>query len=137
MSISTKNDKTAEDAVIRHRVLLLRVSKEFKKGMSVEEMYPITRGVWKVGEKTRDEAQYALTVYRGVVQAVFCIDKWSKAVKADYRSATYDPAKPRWKFSSASTVPAKVMNAYLHKSVREYFPKGARNPMMYVDGTGK
>ena len=141
MSSKSKNRGagTGAEVVIRHRVLVLRVAQEFKPGMRAGEVYEIVRGVWRIAEDLRDKTvgAFALAVHQGVVHGVFCIDGWTPAAAEDYRTAKYDPAQQRWKFFSTSEVPKSVMEAYLGKSVQNYFKRGDQNPVRYVDGMKK
>jgi hypothetical protein len=46
--------------------------------MTSIELYDATRGVWKVGPR-RDKARFALSVYGGVVRAVYEVAAWLPA----------------------------------------------------------
>ena len=59
----------AERAQIIDPVVLIRVPRLFRSGMSTLALYEATRGVWKIGPR-RDLVKYALTVHEGIVQEV-------------------------------------------------------------------
>ena len=54
-----------DQAEITDPVMLVRISRLFRPGMSDMALYEATRGVWRVGPR-RDRARYALTVHQGV-----------------------------------------------------------------------
>lgn len=52
-------------ANVRDRVILIRINKLYRYGMTAAELYDATRSAWRVGPK-REEAEYALSVFEGV-----------------------------------------------------------------------
>jgi hypothetical protein len=62
-------------AEIKEASLLVRISRLFREGMTEEELYEATRGVWKLGAR-RNEVDYVLSVANGEVQEVYCVDSW-------------------------------------------------------------
>ena len=130
--------ESAEPVTIQHPVLLFRIQSLFKLGMSECEIYDITRGVWNtragVSKRWRD-ARYALGVVDGVVRGVFEISRWHDAGSTEYKYGPQpDPKilKGRREFTQDNPVPQKVVDLYLHKSVRKYL--GGQNPVIFVPG---
>jgi hypothetical protein len=123
----------AVPATVQEPGLLIRVNKLYRDGMSAEELYEITRGVWKLGRR-RNSALVALSVYRGIVKDVFSIGSWHPAASTPYRSRTpEDVSVPgRWEFLG-STAPEELRAKYVGRSVAHYFSKGQRNPVTYVN----
>ncbi|GAB6142184.1 hypothetical protein JCM14076_29130 [Methylosoma difficile] len=80
--------------------ILIRVAQLFRKGMSDQEIYEITRGVWKVGEN-REKAEYAFCIANNVVQEIYKIQKWNPAVTNSYetRIVIKSEWKDRWEFN--------------------------------------
>ena len=68
-----------DQAEITDPVMLVRIHRPFRPGMSDVALYEATRGVWKVGT-LRERARYALTVHQGVVLEVFEITHGSLRV---------------------------------------------------------
>lgn len=123
---------TAEPVNVEHPSLLIRVTKLYRHGMTPEELYEITRGVWKVGER-RNAATYAMAVFDGIVREIYAIQRWHPAgtTSAESRRLTAEDCDGRWEFVGA---PAEepIRSKYLNRSVRAYFGMGKQNPVLYV-----
>ncbi len=122
-----------EKAVIDDPVILIRINQLYHYGMSDAELYDATRGIWKVGED-RDDAVYAFAVYGGIVREVYKIREWLPAGTTLYktRPEINDYAdQERWEFVGEVAEDA-IRRKYLLKSVEEYFPNHAQNPIRYV-----
>lgn len=122
-----------ESAKIDDPVLLIRVPRAFRAGMSNVALYEATRGLWKIGPR-RDRVRYALAVYEGTVKEVYEIAHWQPALTTPYTTRKLDPALAvgRWEFVGKAA-PDSVRQLYLAKSVAAHFKKGAKNPIAYVN----
>lgn len=101
-------------------VILIRVNKLYRIGMSEDDLYTATREWWKLALWRRP--QYAFAVFRGIVRAVYAIDPdgWVR-----------DPESGRWQFSGTRD---DAMEArYAWHDVSAYLPDGARYPIRYVN----
>ena len=81
----------AKPVTIEDPVLLIRINRLYRHGMSDKELYEATRGVWKLGPR-RERASYALAVFEDVVRQVYAISKW-------YPAGTLETCTPKWKNS--------------------------------------
>ena len=88
-----------ERAQIVDPVVLIRVPRLFRPGMSALALYEATRGVWKIGPR-RDLVKYALAVHHAIVQEVYEISHWQPAWTTPYTTRTFlDQTVPgRWEF---------------------------------------
>lgn len=121
-----------EPADIVDDVLLIRINRSFRFGMTPTELYDATRGVWRLGPN-REEMQYALAVFDGVVQEVYAIAGWYPAGSTlSTRGDLSDKAR-RWEFVGRVAAD-DVRRRYLHKRVDAHFPKGSQTPVRYVRG---
>ena len=68
----------SEKGIIEEPVILIRINKLYRHGMSDIELYDATRGVWKVGAR-RERASYAFAVFEGIVREVYKINEWFPA----------------------------------------------------------
>lgn len=117
---------------ITEPVLLIRIAKLFKSGMTDEQLYEATRGVWKLGID-REKAHYALSVTNGIVHEVYRIGAWQPAGTAAYNTRPKkDVAIPgRWEFTGNIAIDA-VRSKYVGRSVADYFKPGNASPVNYV-----
>lgn len=113
--------------------LLVRISRLYREGMSVQDLYDTTRGVWALGNR-RLGADWACAVVDGHVCEIYSIDQWHPAGTTAYRSRVIDLDRygNRWEFTGQA-VPDMLRVKYVGHSVAHYFPKGAANPVMYVN----
>jgi hypothetical protein len=113
-----------------HDCLLIRVNQRYHVGMSPLELYEATRGVWKVGP-AREQVQYALAVYQGIVQEVYQVGAWLQGGSTYYDTRVIAPDEVRWEFVGTVAEP-DVRNTYRYHSVEDFFPTGAQNPVTYA-----
>ena len=120
-------------ANITDPVMLIRLSRSYKPGMSAQALYDVTRGVWVVGIR-REKARYALAVFQGIVREVYDIDQWHPACTTKYvaRDSTKLRSEGRWEFTGRVAAPG-VRERYVDRDVTGYFTKGAKNPIQYVN----
>lgn len=111
-----------------HRVLLIRVSREFRHGMTAEELYEKTRQWWKLGPR-RHQPEWAFAVYQGIVRAVYRIDpaSWEQPPEEE----RVGRMKGRWAFRGARD--PEMEERYVWRSVWTYLPAGVRAPLRYVN----
>ena len=118
---------------IDHAVLLIRINKLYRHGMSATELYEATRGVWKLGDR-RNKAKYAFAVFEGLVREVYEIISWHPPGSQHYetRSANDLTLKGRWEFRGRIAAD-EVRSKYVDRSVKKYLSPKAQNPIAYVN----
>jgi hypothetical protein len=122
----------AKPATIDDPVLLIRINRRYRHGMTPRELYEATRGVWKLGRR-REGGKYAFAVFEGVVREVYAIAGWHPAGTLEYETRDEDLAVGgRWEFEG-SVAPGTVRARYVGRSVAVYLPKGPQNPVKYVN----
>lgn len=123
----------APPTTIDHKVLLIRVNQLYRHNMSDLELYEITRGIWRVGER-RSSADYAFAVFEGVVREVYAIALWQPAVTSHYetRDLSQRDRAGRWEFVG-EVAADDIRSRYRLKSVKEYLRAGNQNPVVYVN----
>jgi len=124
----------AKPIEISHKAILININKNFMYGMSVHELYDATRCAWKINPD-RHDADYAMSVYRGVIREVFEIQGWVKGgttLKISDTNGRSGPRPGRWEFVG-QVAEDIVRGKYLGRSVAKYWKKGAQNPILYVN----
>jgi hypothetical protein len=61
------------------------INKLYRSNMTAEELYEATRGIWVVGTR-RENAEYVMAVYLGIVREVYRIQKWHPSVTLKYNT---------------------------------------------------
>jgi len=113
--------------VIDDPVMLIRINKSYRPGMSDVELYHATRYAWRAGRR-RERARFVCAVFEGVVLGVYEVEQWRKASPPQGQTWIGE----RWEFDG---IPAKdpVRSKYLGRRVASYFPHGAQTPIRYVN----
>jgi hypothetical protein len=119
---------SAKPVEVRHKAVLITINQLYRSDMTAEELYEATRGIWVVGER-RERAEYALSVYQGIVREVYRIVKWYPAGTLSYytRDASNFKSRGRWEFEGV--VATDIRDEYVGKSVG----RGGQNPIRYVN----
>lgn len=124
---------------ITEPAILIIVNQFYRRGMSDEELYEITRGKWAMGIR-RNKAKYAFAVYKGIIREVYEIERWLPApirddeVKRGWRPSHAKDAevkrRDRWQFEGKV---AHSLRHYVGGSTEKYAIVGARNSFRYVN----
>ena len=131
-------ENTPKTIDITEPALLIRINRQFRYGMSDEELYESTRGIWVIGER-RSRAKYAMAVYAGVVREVYEIESWHPAGTTVY--ATRNQAElaqqksRRWEFIG-HVAPDSVRLQYVGGSVAHLFHTGQQSPIVGIELNG-
>lgn len=106
------------------RVVLIRLPQTGAAAGTADELYDATRQWWRIAASRRDGSElsptHALAVMDKTVVAAYRIDDWQSREKDS-----------RWSFIGADD-PA-FDERYVGADVSEFFPKGAQNPLRYVN----
>ena len=124
----------AKEADITDPVMLITISRAYRHGMSMQELYDVTRSAWKAAP-LKHNAKYGLSIYQNIVREVFEIIQWvpgGTTIRGNDDTG-HPPARPkRWEFVGR-VAEDKIRKKYFGKSVASYYKKGAQNPIMYVN----
>jgi uncharacterized protein len=104
------------------KVILITINKYFDRKLAPEELYKITSFSWRVSAR-RNNAQYAFSVYKGIVREVYLINKWQA-------TDTLSIDKGRWYFEG-ELAPDEIRTKYIGGDVSNYV--GARYPIKYIN----
>ena len=126
-----------EPVTIREPAILVRINQLYRYGMSDNELYDATRGVWILNPKRAARAKNAFAVFDGIVRDVYEIRQWFRA------GTTFSSRDPRgvrdpdrWEFVGVVAEEA-LRKRYVNKSVAHYFSKrGDQGPIRYVNVPG-
>ena len=124
-----KPARIEEDAV-----LLIRINQHYYAGMSPEELYEVTRGVWKLSIERAQRVRYVFAVFNNVVREVYEVEEWFAGGETAYfhREKEDVEAPDRIEFVGR-VAPEAVRKRYFLKSVSDYFSPGNANPVQYVN----
>ena len=117
---------SAKPVAVRHKALLITINRLYRSNMTNEELYEATRGIWKLSSR-RENAEYAMTVYQGIVKEVYRIERWHPAGTLPYNTRDAEKFKEsgRWEFEGC--IATEIRDAYVGNSVG----LGGQNPIRY------
>ena len=104
------------------RCVVVRVNRQYREGMTSEELYEIARGYWRVDAEKASRAKFAIVVANGIVRDVFAIKSWEGVEGNEFSK------RKRFVGSLASVEERKN---FLGGSVKELFRQGDQNPIRY------
>lgn len=125
-----------EDAVVRHRVIMLLIAQNYKPGLSAEELYQVARGIWRVSPDRAHACQYVLAVMEGVVREAYVASSWELADSANFplrKDLSPEDFGNRHQFTG-TLAPDEIRAHYIGKSVRHLIPQGNQSPVLYGPG---
>ncbi len=132
--ISALYCETPADILQKDAVLMIRINQLYYAGMPPQELYEVTRGVWKLSIERARQVQYVFAVFNNVVREVYEVEEWFTGGKTAYfhREKEEVDAPDRIEFVGR-VAPEAVRKRYFLKSVSDYFVLGASNPVQYVN----
>lgn len=137
-TMSVVSGSGIDEAEVKERGVLIRISETYREGMSSLALYEATRGAWVIGDR-RDKVEYAFAVSKGTVKEVYKVHRWHRAGTMHYHtrpcrhcgeSDGYSKGG-RWEFSG-EVAADDIRRRYIGRSVKRYFPKGNVSPFRYT-----
>ncbi len=112
--------------------MLIRINRLYRPTMSATELYDATRASWKVGNR-RGKVKYALAVFEGIVREVYGVTAWLPSGSTfNSRFPRGDGRRDRWEFVGR-LADDSVRRRYVDRFVGHLFPRGAQNPIAYLN----
>lgn len=118
------------ESEIIDKVLLIRIAKEYRHGITARELYEATRRSWDVSKRRADQVEYAFSVFEGVILEVYKIAGWFTAGSIFSEKNELDDKRYEFVGGVADDL---VRKKYVGRSVSDFWGKGARKPYRYVN----
>lgn len=119
---------------ITHPCILFTLSRQFRYDMTAGELYDATRAAWKLRVKRAEKAEFAMGVYRDVIQEVYVAEAWvrghSTIQASGLREWTDQSLDDRHEFVGR-LAPEKIRHRYVGHSIA-HIPS-SQNPVRYVN----
>ncbi len=130
-SISMPQKLTMEE--IKENIVIIKINKSFREGMSKTELYDVTRGCWKRKIASVEKAEYALAVVYGIVKEVYQIDEWLLAENEVRETIPYNEAVDAGRIIfKGRTADEEIRKKYLDYSVAGLFKRGEVAPVKVI-----
>ena len=114
-------------------IIIIKLNRSYRSGMSSEELYDITRGCWKRRMESVERAEFALAVYMGEVIEVYRIFAQYSALEEIRDTVPFDPEVERGRIIFKGEVAdEKVRGKYIGKNVSKLFKRGEASPVKTI-----
>lgn len=118
---------------IRDNIVIIKINKSYREGMSKTELYDATRGCWKRKIASVEKANYALAVVYGIVKEVYQIDKWLPAENEVRETIPYNEAVDAGRIIfKGRPADEKIRKKYQNHSVAGLFKRGEAAPVKVI-----
>lgn len=118
---------------IRENIVIIKINKSYREGMSEIELYDVTRGCWKRKIASVEKADYALAVVYGIVKEVYQIDEWLLAENEVRETISYNEAVDAGRIIfKGRTADEEIRKKYLDYSVAGLFKRGEVAPVKVI-----
>ena len=128
---------------IRHSILVIKINKLYRQGMSAKELYDTVRGHWRASLNTirKKNIEYVFGVYNQLIVAVYKPDEWHYVHEMidvprieDYEAVSLERRKNRVYFISREYEQLdENQKFYLHKSIADLkVNQVSQNPISYL-----
>lgn len=114
-----------EEVEIKHKAIMITINKLYRSDMTPLELYEATRGVWNTGEKSRNQVDYAMALYKGIIKEVYKIKKWYPAGTLTYKTRGGYDWEGRWEFDGE--IAYDIRDQYIGR----YVEKKGQGPFEY------
>lgn len=119
-----ERDDLDEDLVV------IKINRLYREGMSEEALYEATRGIWKRRIEGVEGNDYCLSVFKSEVVEVYKIDEWLPAGTIPMKTRTILPERTVGRVEFIGKIaPDEIRNKYIGKSVAKLFKYGEASPI--------
>ena len=119
---------------ISEKVILININRLFQDNLTQDDLYEITRGIWRLNPERAKFAKYAFAVYQGAVVEIFLIHDWVEAGTTEYSWREFSDLEKENRYEFVGVIAGdQIRNKYLGKNIRDYLPHGAQNPIRYIN----
>ena len=122
---------TSKKANISENVVLIKLSDTFRYNLNPNELYDITRGIWRISKERQKLITHAFAVYDGIIQETYKIEAWFEPDKT-YTSMDTSRWKKDNRYEFVGNICETMREKYRYKSVEHYWTLGNRNPIKYT-----
>lgn len=75
---------------VKHKILVIKINKLYRRNMSDDELYDSVRGVWRASMNNARSATYVFGVYNSLIVAVYKPTRWYKCKEAPEKRPRQD-----------------------------------------------
>ena len=125
------DNKDIDQSELPKNSLLIKINRSYREGMSLQELYDITRASWVINPHNK-KIDYIFAIFNGVIKQVFIPEAWIPGNSTIRISTQFDdvqePDPKRWEFVGRVAHDKQYLIGR-----RLSMSKGAQNPCCYTD----
>lgn len=130
-----------QESDIRHKIMIIKINRLYRRGMTPRELYDAVRGCWKASKSSTEDVEYVLGVYHSLIVGVYKPARWYRVNEAPQKCPAHHEqsdasADERLFFVDKNfengQPPDEHQLFYLEKSIKPFIKKGAQSPFMYL-----
>lgn len=127
------------DAIIEEHAILIRINRRYRYGISSDELYESTRGIWDLSATRCKGVNYAFAIFKGIIMEVYKIKTWHRAGTTPYstrpniKKELLDADSQKRMEFIGDLAENEIREKYLLKSVKKYLSTNSQNPIKYVN----
>jgi serine/threonine protein kinase len=72
-------------ARVEEPVVAININRQYPRARNAEELYHVTRSMWRLNPERASRAGYAFAVYQGVIKEAYKVERWVPATEATRR----------------------------------------------------
>lgn len=115
---------------LEENIVVIKINKSYREGMSALELYDVTRGCWKRKIESVEKAEYAFSVVYGIVKEVYKVDRWFSADHIKRETIREVPEHNAGRIAfEGSVADESIRSKYIGKSVADLFKHGEADPV--------
>lgn len=128
---------------IKHKILVIKINKLYRRNMPDDELYDSVRGVWRASMNNAQSVEYVFGVYNSLIVAVYKPTRWYKCKEASEKRPRQDEILTPQTENRIFFVDEGFEKGYPHDENESfYFGKsiaglklnqGAQNPITYLN----
>jgi hypothetical protein len=128
-----ETDDYIEKEEIPDNVIVVKVNRSYREGMSDLELYDITRGCWRVSKQRADRMKYAFSTVKNIVLEVYEIFEWKSGGELNRETLkVFDGDYSRWGFEGKVAVP-EIRDKFIGRSTRHLCNGKSYSAFFYVE----
>ena len=118
---------------IEENIVIIKINRSYRAGMSSLELYDVTRGRWKRRIESVEKAEYALSVYFGEVKEVYKIFRWVPSEEMKRETKPYDEQLDGGRIAFFGEVAEEsIRRKYIGKYVNKLYKRGEADPVKVI-----
>ena len=116
---------------ITEPVIAININQTYRYGISANELYDCTRGIWRLSKSRAEHAQYAFAVYKGIIREVYEVKQWFPAGSTKYQRRQFNTAQFINRYEFIGKVASdEIRDKYVNKQMPELH---SQNPIRYYN----